>query len=444
MSSAAAEVEPVVRPRPDHPISRSEISENTLKVLYRLHKTGYKAYLCGGGVRDLMLGRRPKDFDVATDARPEDIRRVFRNSRVIGRRFRLVHVFFRGEIVEVSTFRREPDPDEQEGEDEALLITSDNTWGSPRQDAFRRDFTVNALFYDIADFSVIDYVGGLADLDRQVIRAIGDPDVRFQEDPVRMLRACEFAGRLGFRIEPATQEAVGRQRRELDKASPARLTEELIQLLRCGHAGRAFQWLHDLGLMEVLLPEAYAMVTAGERGLGDFGRVLPAVDGLIAEGRELADTALLAALLLPSVLLRRLDVEALDSRPMTRAALAELVAEVVAPLFERFTISRDRATRVERALTGFLRLCEPGWGAAERVRFARRPFFDDASTLFEIMTRATGEGAEALAAWRRAAAKAGRDRREQGDEGEQGGEAAARPRRRRRSGRGRRRRRGGG
>jgi poly(A) polymerase len=449
VKTVAAEAEPVVRPRPEHPISRSSISENTLKVLYRLHKTGYKAYLCGGGVRDLLLGRQPKDFDVVTDARPEQIRRVFRNSRVIGRRFRLVHIFFGGEIVEVATFRREPDPEEQEGdEDEALLITSDNTYGTPREDAFRRDFTVNALFYDIADFSVIDYVGGLADLDQRVIRAIGDPDVRFQEDPVRMVRACEFAGRLGFRIERRTQEAIQRQRKELDKAAPARLTDELIQLLRCGHAGRAFQWMHDLGLLEVLLPEAYAMVAASERGLGDFGQVLPAVDGLITEGRELADTALLAALLLPSVLLRRLDVEALDQRPMTRTALAELVAEVVAPLFQRFTLSRDRATRVERALTGFLRLCEPGWGAAERVRFARRPSFDDALTLFEIMTRATGEGAEALEAWRRAAEKAEKSRRDGGGEaGEAGGEgrgrSGRRPRRRGRRG-GRRRRQGGG
>ena len=218
-TAAAAEADPVVRPRPEHPISRSSISENTLKVLYRLHKTGYRAYLCGGGVRDLLLGRRPKDFDVATDARPEEIRRVFRNSRVIGRRFRLVHVFFGDEIVEVATFRREPPPEEQAGdEDEGLLITSDNTYGTAREDAFRRDFTINALFYDIADFSVIDYVGGLADLDQRVLRAIGDPDVRFQEDPVRMLRACEFAGRLGFRIEPRTQEATHRQRRELEAA----------------------------------------------------------------------------------------------------------------------------------------------------------------------------------------------------------------------------------
>lgn len=429
--STAAELAPIIRPRAEHPISRSDVSENTLKVLYRLHKSGFKAYLVGGGVRDLLLGRTPKDFDVATDARPEEVRRIFRNSRVIGRRFRLVHVFFQGEIVEVSTFRREPDPDEQD--EEGLLITSDNTYGTPRQDAFRRDFTINALCYDIADFAVIDYVGGLDDLDRKLIRAIGDPDVRFQEDPVRMLRACEFAGRLGFEIERRTRRGIHRQRKEIEKASPARLTEEVLQLLQCGHAGEAFQWLHDLGLLEVLLPEAYSLVAAdeggsSEDGAGEFGRVLPAVDALAAGG-GLSDIALLAALLLPSVLQRRADIEALDQRPMTRAALGELVAEEVSPLFQRFTISRDRATRVERALTGFLRMCEPGWTAAERVRFARRPFFADARALFDVMVEATRQGGGALEAWRQAEKRAGRSEPEREEEG---GTARARRRRGRR------------
>jgi poly(A) polymerase len=440
---ALIEIEPRVLPRADHPISRSDISENTLKVLYRLHKAGYRAFLVGGGVRDLMLGRRPKDFDVATDAHPGEIRSLFRNSRIIGRRFRLVHVFFRGEVVEVSTFRREPDPDEQErdGEEEGdLLITSDNTYGTPLEDAFRRDFTVNALFYDIADFSVVDYVGGIDDLEAQLIRAIGDPDVRFQEDPVRMLRACEFAGRLGFGIEAGTQEAIHRQRRLIEKASTARLTEEVQQLLRCGHAGRALQWMLDLGLLEIFLPEAYAMVAAGERGLGDFGRLLPAIDEGVRAGREHGEPALLAAVLLPSVLLRRYDVEAVDQRPMSRTALAALVGETVAPFAARFALSRERAQHVERTLTGFLRLCEPGGTEATRARLARRPYFDDALALFALMVEATDDGHEALAAWRAAAARQGRDDTEERVVGGGGREAAdgERPRRRRRR-RGRRR-----
>jgi poly(A) polymerase len=195
-----------------------------LKVLYRLHRSGYRAYLCGGSVRDLLMDRTPKDFDVATDAHPTEIRRLFRNSRIIGRRFRLVHIIFQDMIVEVSTFRREPEraaalPDVAED----LLITDDNTFGSPLQDARRRDFTINALFYNIADFSVIDYVSGLDDLQQKRVHIIGDPDVRFREDPVRMLRAVEFASRLDFEIEPETYDAIIRHRNEILKASPPRI-----------------------------------------------------------------------------------------------------------------------------------------------------------------------------------------------------------------------------
>jgi poly(A) polymerase len=398
------EVQPRIVPRSDHPISRKSIDTNAVKVLYRLHNAGYLAYMVGGSVRDLLLGRKPKDFDVGTDARPNEVRRLFSNSRIIGRRFRLVHVFFHeGNTVELSTFRRDPDPEEQEVSPGELLITSDNTYGTPRQDAFRRDFTINALFYNVADYSVIDYVGGIDDLERKLVRAIGDPDLRFREDPVRMLRACEFAGRLGFGIEGRTQEAIHRHRRELEKASPARVTEEIAQLLRCGHAGAAMQWMLELGLLEVLLPEAYAMLAAGERGLGDFGQILPVVDRMVAAGRPLPDTALLAALLLPKVTLRRYDIEAIDQRPMSRAAIEALVHEEAAPFLARFTVSHVKSQQVLNALFGFQRMCEPGWSFPERVRFARRPFFDDALLLFEILVEATGGGHEALAEWQAAA-----------------------------------------
>jgi poly(A) polymerase len=396
--------EPRVLARAEHPISRSLIDKNALKVLYRLHGAGYQAYLVGGSVRDLMLGRRPKDFDVATDARPADIRRVFRNARIIGRRFRLAHVIFQGAVVEVSTFRRDP-PREGAEDPGELLITSDNTFGTPREDAFRRDFTVNALFYNIADFSVVDYVGGIEDLERRVVRAIGDPDVRFQEDPVRMVRACEFAARLQFTIDQRTQEAIHRQRKEMAKAAPARLTEELVQLLRCGHAGAALQWMLDLGLLEVLLPEAYAMVAAGEKGLGEFGNILPVIDRMRQDGRELSDTSLLAALLLPQVLLRRYDVEALAQRPMSRQALQVMAAEAIAPFFARLRLSNLKAQQVLQAILGFNRLCEPKWTPVERVRYADRPYFDDALFLFEVLVEATGDGHEALGEWRAARAR---------------------------------------
>ncbi len=397
--TVASETKPEILARGDHTVSRKKFDPNVVKVLYRLHRSGHKAYVVGGGVRDLMLGRRPKDWDIGTDARPERVRRLFRNSRIIGRRFRLVHIFFRDEIIEVATFRR--DPGGPAGGAEELLITADNVFGSEREDAFRRDFTVNAMFYNVADFTVIDHVGGLDDLERRLIRTIGDADVRFREDPVRMMRACELAGRLEFGIDKATQEAIHRQREEIAKASPARLTEELVQVLRCGQAAAALHWMMELGLLEALLPEAYAMVAAGERGLGDFGRILPVVDGLVAAGRGPGDTVLLAALLLPSVVLRCHDVEGLDQRPLKRGALLEIIRETLEPFVERFALSRLRREGVVQSILGYHRLLEDGWTAARRVRFARWPHFDDALALLEILAAVTGRGKQEIELWRR-------------------------------------------
>src|SRR5947209_3199096 len=236
--------------RANHSISRRRIPENVLKVLYRLHRSGYRAYLCGGSVRDLLMNRPPKDFDVATDAHPMEIRRLFRNSRIIGRRFRLVHILFQDMTVEVSTFRREPERAAQTEDTENLLITDDNTFGSPLQDARRRDFTINALFYNIADFSVIDYIGGINDLTEGRVRVIGEPDVRFREDPVRMMRAIEFASRLGFQIEEKTWEALGRHRNDILKASPPRVSEEILELLRRGWSRGAIKLMVGSGLLE--------------------------------------------------------------------------------------------------------------------------------------------------------------------------------------------------
>lgn len=419
--------QPRILDRSEHNISRKNIDPNTLKVLYRLHNSGKKAYMVGGAVRDLLLDRRPKDFDVGTDARPGEIRRLFRNSRIIGRRFRLAHVFFQDGIVEVATFRREPSPEEQDGSQDDLLITSDNTYGTPREDAFRRDFTINALFYNIADFSVIDYVGGIDDLDDGLVRVIGDPEVRFAEDPVRLLRAIEFAARLGFDLEKETAAGIQRAKGEIAKASAARLTEEVVQLLRCGHAGDALQLMLDLGLLEELLPEVYAMVAADERGLGSFNRIPVVFDEIVEEGRELEDSGVLAALLLPTVLLRRYDVEGIDGHPMSRAGLEALVEEEVAPFASRFSLSRARSERIVGALRVFLRMCEPEWAAESRRRLAVRRYFDEALLLFEILTRATGEGHEALAAWQEAAANRPEARSETPSRG-----GRPRPRRRRR------------
>ncbi len=398
---------PRVLPRAEHPISRQSIAKEALKVLYRLSGAGYRAYLVGGSVRDLMLGRVPKDFDVATDARPNEVRRLFRNARVIGRRFRLVHVIFPERIIEVSTFRKQPELSERNGGDPGdLLITSDNTFGTPEEDAHRRDFTINALFYDIASFSVLDYVGGVEDLGQRIIRVIGDPQVRFREDPVRMLRACELAGRLNFGVEARAQEAIRRLAPEIRRAAPARLLEELIAILRSGRAAAVFQWALELGLLEDLLPEAYAMVAASERGLADLGQILPALDRRGMELHQVAEGTLFAALLLPGILLRRMDVEAVAGRALTRREWAALVEEMSDPLFQRLAVSRDRSRSALEALEGFLRLCEAPTTVEDRLQTASRPDFAAALWLFELLVEATQEGYEELAQW-----QASRERR---------------------------------
>ncbi|MBM3781511.1 MAG: polynucleotide adenylyltransferase PcnB [Acidobacteria bacterium] len=250
-------VEPVIVPREAHVISRSLIDPDALKVLYRLRDFNYTAYLVGGGVRDLLLGRTPKDFDVGTDAHPYQIKKLFRNCWIIGRRFRLAHVRFGLKTIEVATFRRNLPNDEpvEEVVGPGGGVSNENTFGTPEEDAFRRDFTINALFYDIATFSVIDYVGGLDDLQRGIIRCIGDPYERFQEDPVRMLRAVAFAARLGFTLDPPIVEAMADQRQLMGQASPARLIEEYYKILRSGSAAATFRLMAQHGLLDAVTPE---------------------------------------------------------------------------------------------------------------------------------------------------------------------------------------------
>ena len=284
-----------ILPRPQHTVSRKDIDPDALKVLYRLKNHGFTAYLVGGGVRDLLLARKPKDFDIGTSAHPQAVKRLFRNCFVIGRRFRLCHVRFGRKVVEVSTFRKQAPPDEGDP-----LIRRDNTFGTPEEDAFRRDFTVNALFYDIATFSVIDYVGGLEDLEKRTIRTIGDPEVRFREDPVRMLRAVALAARLGFTIERDTLEAIRALRGEILKSSPARLLEEIYKILRQGASRRTFEMLHDTGLLAYLLPEALeAIDQQPERLLGSLSRLDDYRNAGLAAPDELGNAVLLGTLLVP-------------------------------------------------------------------------------------------------------------------------------------------------
>ncbi len=231
-------------------LDRAAIDADADRVVRKLTRAGYKAYLVGGCVRDLLVGRTPKDFDVATSATPNEIKATFRNSRIIGRRFRLAHVFFGQKIIETSTFRANP----RDEDDHDLLIRRDNVFGSEAEDASRRDFTINGLFYDVEREEVIDHVGGLADLEAKLVRTIGDPDIRFQEDPVRMLRAIKFAARLDFGFEPATWKALLRWRSEISKCAPPRLLEEMHRLLRGGAARRSFELMVETGVLAVLSP----------------------------------------------------------------------------------------------------------------------------------------------------------------------------------------------
>ncbi len=291
-------MEPSILERSQHPISRRDIDPNVLKILYRLITAGYAGYLVGGGVRDLMLGRRPKDFDVATSAHPQQVRDLFRNSRLIGRRFRLVHVFFGPQNIEVATFRRRAE-DVAEGDDP--MIRHDNTFGTPEEDAFRRDFTINALFYDPRSFEVIDYVGGVPDLRARLIRTVGDPEVRMREDPVRMIRAVRFATKLDFEIEPATRAAIVRHCGDLAKASVPRLVEEIFRTLGFRGADRALFLMEQLGLLEVLLPKLSAHLRDTAEVHGDLektatARNLAAVGQSIDSGLEPSRPLLLACL----------------------------------------------------------------------------------------------------------------------------------------------------
>jgi len=256
-----AENQMTIIPRENHNISRKDISENALKVLYRLNKAGFEAYLVGGGVRDLLLGKKPKDFDVTTNATPEQMRKLFRNCRLVGRRFRLAHVMFGPEVIEVATFRghhQEESEDDrnssQRGQNGMLL--RDNIFGSIEDDAQRRDLTINSLYYSVADFTVRDYVGGLQDLQEGVVRLIGDPETRYREDPVRMLRVVRFAANreLNMQIAPETAEPIPRLATLLNDVPPARLFEEALKLLQAGYGYRTWQMLCEYQLFQPLFP----------------------------------------------------------------------------------------------------------------------------------------------------------------------------------------------
>ncbi len=378
-------------------IRLDQFDPDAVRVVQRLRRYQHKAYLVGGCVRDLLLGRKPKDFDVATSATPNEIRRCFRNCRIIGRRFRLAHVFFGRKIIETATFRanpRAPDDDTAESpavEDKTpdLLIRRDNVFGTEEEDARRRDFTINGLFFDVETAKVIDYVGGQADLEARLVRTIGDPDIRFREDPVRILRAVKFAARCDLGIEPETYQRMMEHKAELAKCAQARVTEEFYRLLRAGAARRSFELLIETGLLEFLLPELSATwqddapesLLRRER----FWSYLRALDeSIAARGEPPSDAMILATLLLPPLR----DVLSPDAKP--EQPIAQIVALSVQPILERLKASR-RDSELCRQILLALRFLLPGSRPRRpHHRLASRPFYPDAAWLAAIVDRAEG------------------------------------------------------
>jgi poly(A) polymerase len=326
-------------------LDESRIDSDVCKVTRRLVRHGHEAYLVGGCVRDLLLEHEPKDFDVATSAHPEEVRKLFRNSRIIGRRFRLVHVMFHGrKVIEVATFRQPPQ-DSDDGE----LIRSDNVFGEAQDDARRRDFTINGLFYDVEERVILDWVGGMEDVRRRLVRTIGDPETRFREDPVRLLRAIKFAGRLDLGIAPEVYDAIVYCRETLHQAARPRVAEEILRLLRGGQARRSVYIAWETGVLDVLLPELAALLydadgddTPGAR----VWRQLSYIDQRHRQGKPLDDTVLWTLLLL----------EAMKESCEGQRNRSDAVSSFIELAIERLAITRRNADGMRRIVEALPRI----------------------------------------------------------------------------------------
>lgn len=333
----------VIYPRSQHNISRSKINENALKVLYRLQKEGFDAYLVGGCVRDLLLGREPKDFDVATNADPDQVKKIFRNCRLIGRRFRLAHIHFGKEIIEVATFRGSGSSEQLN--DNQLLdkdgrLLRDNIYGTIEEDVWRRDFTVNALYYNIKDFSVVDYVGGMIDHREGKLKLIGDPVVRFREDPVRMLRAIRFAVKLGFNLDAHCEQPIHENAHLLTNIPPARLYDETLKLFLSGYALQTFEALRHYGLFRRLFPATEDCLSTEENGFPRLFliRALENSDLRIAEGKPVTAYFLLAAFLWEPV--RVLAAKKISRGEQESIAFQIAASEIISKQMRSITLPR--------------------------------------------------------------------------------------------------------
>lgn len=442
------------RDSPIQQIPLESIDPHALEVTRRLRRFGHRAYLVGGCVRDLLLGLKPKDFDVATSARPEEVKAIFRNSRIIGRRFRLVHVFFRGgKIIETSTFRANASNPEEENEDgeQDLLIRRDNVFGTEEEDALRRDFTINGLFYDTGSGRIIDHVGGLEDVEKRLLRMIGDPEIRLREDPVRILRAIRFAAKANLKIDPELLRALMRHKQDISRCAPARVLEETLRLLRIGHAEKTVRMMEETGVLEFLMPELFGYLDwprdqeedppppvngdparerpprlfPGKTARDLFYAHLRALDRMIAH-QPVSDAVVLGALLYAPIVDLQVEAER-ENRDKTRAT-----SEFLVTIGARLMLTRRLSEHLRQIFVAQRHFGRGTSSDQKRRRkpspavIAKRSFFPDALALYEVHATAMDLPTDELDPWRTGGA--GRV----ASEDDEGGDDATGPRRGRR------------
>ncbi|MBV6814566.1 polynucleotide adenylyltransferase PcnB [Xanthomonas campestris pv. passiflorae] len=422
-----------VIPRDQHTISRKDISPNALRVLYRLRESGFGAYLVGGAVRDLLVGGHPKDFDVATDATPEEVKALFRNCRLIGRRFRLAHVVFGREIIEVATFRANVDDGSGDRELDNGRLVRDNVYGTIEDDAIRRDFTCNALYYAIEDFSVRDYCGGFEDVQARLMKLIGDPELRYQEDPVRMLRAVRLAAKLNFDIEAGTAEPIPRLAGLLSEAAPARLFEEILKLFLSGHGVASFEGLERYGLLGALFPESAAALKSNRSGAlrAMVLEGLRNTDARVANDEPVSPAFLFALLLWPAFCRTLMGLQAQGVQP--EDAQRRAADRVTLHQLERVALPRRFSLPMQE-----IWLLQTRFSSRQRKRVFRtlsHPRFRAAFDFLVLRQFASPDHAADVEFWREAQKSSGQelvDAIESAQADHDGDEGAPRKRRRRR------------
>jgi poly(A) polymerase len=416
-------------PRDQHNISRKNISPAAIKIIKQLEDAGFAAYLVGGGVRDLLLGNHPKDFDVATNAKPEEVKRIFRSARIVGRRFQIVHVRMGREVIEVTTFRGHHEESSASTRNEDGMLLRDNVYGTLETDAMRRDFTVNALYYTLKDFSVIDYCNGMEDLKHRTLRIIGDPATRYKEDPVRILRALRFAAKLGFTLEPKTAQPIRELGNLLLNVSDARLFEEVLKLFLGGSATATFNLMREYDLLAHLFPGTDAALKAGdELGANLIEQCMINTDKRIRGDKTVTPAFIYAALLWPAL---QQQYKQLSSQTTPTQAWAQASQNVINQQLTRTAVPKRFLIPMREIWDLQQRL--PSRLGMRALRTLDHPRFRAAYD-FLLMREAAGEALDGLGVWWTNYQTASDEAREQmvKELGKQGGaKAAGKPRRRR-------------